>query len=324
MKKYFKIIMCSLLVVGLYYGLRECYTYYVRSTYLPVRYPIICANGFRHASDHFFDQPNRIWISLTGKTFDPSAVQDGDIIFIKNDSYYLNKFFTNVHPRIKARYSLLSHNGDQTMPGAFAHYLDDDKLIAWCGCNFGSFQHPKIVRIPIGVIGILNGNSPANCEELWGKITIDLARGKIKKTNLCYISLNTVTNPKERGAALQALTHNGFHSKPANKPYAQYLGEMATFKFVISPHGRGLDCYRTWEALMLGCFPVVKKSCLDVLYQDLPVVIVDDWNQVTQAFLEQKYHEMSQRTYNRAKLSIDYWINLIKQKTTIPYPKSIN
>jgi hypothetical protein len=55
------------------------------------------------------------------------------------------------------------------------------------------------------------------------------------------------------------------------------------FGFVISPHGNGLDCHRTWEALILNSAPIVKTSPLDRLYTALgmPVVIVNDWSEVT-------------------------------------------
>ena len=32
------------------------------------------------------------------------------------------------------------------------------------------------------------------------------------------------------------------------------------FAFVLCPHGGGLDCHRNWEALCLGCIPIVKTS----------------------------------------------------------------
>jgi hypothetical protein len=50
------------------------------------------------------------------------------------------------------------------------------------------------------------------------------------------------------------------------------------YAFVISPHGNGLDCHRTWEALCLGCIVIVKKSPIDTLYTDLPVLIIDNWS----------------------------------------------
>ena len=55
----------------------------------------------------------------------------------------------------------------------------------------------------------------------------------------------------------------------------------ADFLFEISPQGNGLDCYRTWEALLLQTIPIVRSSTLDPLYDGLPVAIVDSWEDVT-------------------------------------------
>lgn len=83
--------------------------------------------------------------------------------------------------------------------------------------------------------------------------------------------------------------------------------------FVLSPHGDGLDCYRTWEALLMGSYPVVKTSSLDPLYEDLPVVIVKEWNEVTEDFLIIKYNEMKNKTFKMEKIYAPYWFDLIKE-----------
>lgn len=314
MKFSYKKIILPLFFLGLLYATYEGHRYYKRCTYLPVRYPFISANGFRHIADHFFDHPERFRICLTGKSFDPASVKDGDIIFIKGNDYYLSKFFTNIHPQIKARYALLSHNSDASVPGTYAGYLDDDKLLVWFGCNTEMPNHKKMFSIPIGSMATLNKRIPSNSEELLGQVLIEIQNGKIQKTNLIYLNVYVKNNPVERSKVVAIFKDKKFCHKITPKPYVEYLRDMATYKFVISPHGAGLDCHRTWEALLLGCIPIVKKSCLDVLYEGLPVLIVDDWNQVTEDFLEQKYQEMSQQKYQLDRLYIDYWIRLIRQK----------
>ncbi len=309
----FRRIAAALFLLGLGYPTHLAYKYYQRCTYLPIRYPHISANGFRHTADHFFDQPHKIKILLTGKSFSPDAVKNGDTIFIKNHPQYLTKFFANVHPYINEKYILISHQGDMTTPGAYAHHLDSEKIIAWYSCNVGADAHPKMRPIPLGVMGILMKNLPRNCEEILGRVLLDIKKGAINKTNLFYFNVNPKTNILERGKPLDFLRNQKFCTMAKGKPYEQYLREMATHKFVISPHGTGLDCYRTWEALTLGCIPVVKKSSLDVLYEGLPVLIVDNWQEVTEDFLEIKYQEMQQQQYQLERLSIGYWIDVIRR-----------
>ncbi len=314
MKIVFKGMILTTILVGFYLVISLGYTYYRRSIYLPVRYPFLSSGGFRVLGVHFLDQTQKFKIQLTGRSFDPASVKYGDIVFIRNKRFYLEKFFTNVHPFIHAPYIILSCDGDDAIPGVYAQYLNDEKLIAWIGCNVENINHPKMIPIPIGVMGILNPNLPIDCEEIWGKLLIDIDNGKIQKNKLVYLNVKVKTNPIERGKAVEFFRKKNFCVTIFNQPYKAYLREMATFKFVVSPHGFGLDCYRTWEALMLGCIPIVKKSSLDVLYEGLPVLIVNTWEEVTEELLTQKYIEMSQGIYQYEKLQINYWIKLIRKR----------
>ena len=71
----------------------------------------------------------------------------------------------------------------------------------------------------------------------------------------------------------------------------QYVKRVNTWEnqcknaFVISPLGHGMDCHRTWEALILDCIVIVQTSHLDSLYADLPVLIVDEWSDITESLL---------------------------------------
>ena len=57
---------------------------------------------------------------------------------------------------------------------------------------------------------------------------------------------------------------------------------------MLSPHGHGLDCHRTWEILLLGSFPVVASSTLNSMYDGLPVVIVNRWEDISYELLLKK------------------------------------
>ena len=82
---------------------------------------------------------------------------------------------------------------------------------------------------------------------------------------------------------------------------------MSKYAFVLSPLGNGLDCHRTWEALVLGAIPIVKSGPLDPLYSDLPVLIVQEWSDVTPELLQATIENFKQRDFNYAKLDLNYW-----------------
>lgn len=90
---------------------------------------------------------------------------------------------------------------------------------------------------------------------------------------------------------------------------------MVQYAFVVSPHGNGLDCHRTWESLALGSIPIVKTSGIDSLFDDLPVWIVQDWSEVTTENMKKKMFEFSNKNFNYDKLTLAYWRNILMQNT---------
>jgi WD40 repeat protein len=87
------------------------------------------------------------------------------------------------------------------------------------------------------------------------------------------------------------------------------------YQFSASPHGVGLDCHRTWEDLILGCIVIVKTSPLDCLYEGLPVVIVNDWHEVTPKNLKiwaALHKDLIKSGSYKNRLTHDYWMQKIK------------
>jgi hypothetical protein len=110
---------------------------------------------------------------------------------------------------------------------------------------------------------------------------------------------------------LQSILPSNITYYAQNMSRTEYWKECSNYKFVLSPHGNGLDCIRTWEALCLGCIVIVKKSAIDNLYDDLPVVIVNEWNEVNEQFLQKIITSFSEKQFNLNKLTMNYWIEKI-------------
>lgn len=91
--------------------------------------------------------------------------------------------------------------------------------------------------------------------------------------------------------------------------------------FWLSPRGGGLDCHRTWEALYLDIIPIVWNSSLNVLYENLPVVIINSEQELNEDFLRAKLREISTKkqsrtnTYQFDKIRHAYWRRLILDKS---------
>lgn len=82
---------------------------------------------------------------------------------------------------------------------------------------------------------------------------------------------------------------------------------VSASRFVLSPHGKGLDCYRTYEALYLGAYAVVHTSSLDEMYTNLPVLIVNSWSKVTDSLLNDTFHRFRETKFDYDKLFTQYW-----------------
>lgn len=258
--------------------------------------PYISGDTFRAYADFVIDE--------THMHFSPSAVKPGNTIFLKID--YLAQFFEHLHPKIHHPYILITHNGDNPAPGAFAHMLDDDKLIAWFAQNVENCSHSKLHPIPVG---IANQHWPHGNPEVFNRIRRDFS--PYDRSISLYMNFSLGTYLQER-----SLIYNMFIDKPfctfsPPKPLDAYLKDLAASKFVLSPRGHGLDCHRTWEALYMGAIPIVRSSSADAMYEGLPVIIVNDWNEVTLPFLEQKYAEMRSQSFHLDRMFCDYWFKLI-------------
>ena len=105
---------------------------------------------------------------------------------------------------------------------------------------------------------------------------------------------------REYTKALQVIVHR------------EFLKQIYSHKFVFAPRGNGIDTHRLWESLYLRTIPIVKKSIAMEDFYDLPILFVDDWDNITEDFLNQKYDEIINEKYPLEKLKIDYWFKLIE------------
>lgn len=89
---------------------------------------------------------------------------------------------------------------------------------------------------------------------------------------------------------------------------------MTEFAFVLSPFGNGMDCHRTWEALLCGCIPIVRSTVFNELFEGLPVLIVEKWSDISLQLLVtaladfKDKHDKKELTYE--KLDLAYYTKL--------------
>ena len=288
-------------------------------------YPYISDTTFRAFCNHV--------ISDRSTKFDPTKIKANDIIYVKTDvlKYFFKYYFRH---KIKNPCILVTGSSDISIPGKFRKYLENPKLKAWFGRNI-DILHPKLFALPIGVAPVFRTfmgqyrNNPSQYIQLLDSIALKPNNPEFPTENerkhLLYLNFtleypDCKGNPyeesrrKERKHVYELFKDKPFCFKSEQKPLSEYLYELTQCKFILSPRGWGLDCYRTWEALLSGCIPIVKSSILNILYTDLPILIINDRQEITEEFLIQKYKEMSTKKYNFKKLYADYWFNLMNSQ----------
>ena len=98
---------------------------------------------------------------------------------------------------------------------------------------------------------------------------------------------------------------------------SDYLELLRTLKFVLCPSGLGWDTYRAWEALVLGTIPILetyyRRDGFYRVFDDLPVLWVDHYDNVTPEVLEREYPRIlsGAREYVFEKLTNQWRIDLI-------------
>jgi hypothetical protein len=95
-------------------------------------------------------------------------------------------------------------------------------------------------------------------------------------------------------------------------PWRDYIEKVRKYKFALEPHGRCYNGYRLYESIILGVIPIVFSSPINELYEDLPILVIDSFEQLNPEFLVNKYIEISSRNdYKLEKLRMTYWTNMM-------------
>lgn len=263
-------------------------------------YPYLSGDTWRFFCD---------WVLTEEEGFDPKKVKRGDTIFVEYGR--LKRFSRNYLKKIKHPFILITPNAengsDGPLPGPFTKLATSKKIAAWFLQNIDCAPNKKLIPLPIGLANRIWDHG--DIEKLNQFIPIKQEKPEI----FAYVNFMVGTNLSRRGPCFEYFQQKSWVNVVSPKPFERYLEDLTKTVFVISPPGNGLDCHRTWEALLMNCYPVVMSTTLNPLYENLPVVIVQNWSEVTEEFLQKKMEEFQSRTWSKEKLYADYWFQKVKE-----------
>jgi len=227
----------------------------------------------------------------------PDYLQNARVIFV--NTWTLDKFFSKIFPLLKNKYIFISHNSDAAFTDAYAHYLNDAKVLKWYSQNIAS-THEKLFMLPIGI---------ANQQYPHGNLGLldNIIDSSYDKQYLVYKNFDIYTNFQVRSSIDYITTRNGI-AMSSRSDQTSYLSDLAKSVFCISPPGNGVDCHRVWECLYLKTVPIIKSDICYKQFSHLPILFIDDWHGVTIDFLNSSVINFQQILKNTIpELSMSYW-----------------
>jgi hypothetical protein len=254
---------------------------------------------------------------------------NGMSIYVCSD---LLRFFVNtILPKINNKFVLVSGDSDMCVPREALNIketsilLKSHYLIRWFIQNTQIQDNDKIIQLPIGLdyhTILSNKNhqwklpNESHLPEDQENILVNI-KEKIKPfyERIPKIYVNFSKNNDrfgDRKKSLESIADNILVINNDFTPRTINWQNITKYTFVLSPFGVGMDCHRTWEALCLGCIPIVRAPNFKKMFKDLPVLIVDNWSDINQNLLQKTIEEFREKEFNYDKLTLSYWINKIR------------
>lgn len=266
-------------------------------------------------------------------------IKKNDLVWLRPS--FIKEFYQNILPKLDQDIILVVNDGDETFPKncglnpTEVEYLLNHPNILHVFCQNLDYQGPskKIAPIPIGIdfhsVGYKGGywgekGSPKSQERILNHVFDSSPPTSMRKKRIFVdfhhsesmrASFSRYLEFKEdRRSIFREIVKTGLvdHTKKLSRNKLWRI--KGQYAFSVSPWGNGLDCHRTWEDLALGCIVIVKKSALDPLYEGLPVVIVQDWREITKENLDKwfdLYRDASENPEYRKRLTNAFWIDKI-------------
>ncbi len=260
--------------------------------------PFISGDSFRAYSDLIWER---------NRTFSHHDVSIGDVVFCETD--LLDQFSLGVLSQISVPIVLILGNSDKDL------YREDFRKINLPAGSTVFAQNlrekiPNVQPLPIG----LENRWRANNGTILSFRYLPLIRRARESKVLWGFSI--ATNPAVRAKAAFSLSRLASTVHTGSISARKHRHLLSKFMFVASPPGNGLDTHRTWEAMYLGCVPILLSSYLSKYYEDLglPIWIVDSYdelNSLSDKDLRLKYRDVINRSSSE-HLKFDVWKVKIK------------
>ncbi|MGH7124708.1 MAG: hypothetical protein ACREFI_10075 [Stellaceae bacterium] len=281
------------------------------------------------------DLPADVIADLSGY----ADIREGEIVWVRLS--WLSAFVRRVLPLIEARFVLATGDSDSSVPSGLPAdlanaILASPKVIRWFAQNHDGAAPDRMAPLPIGIdfhsvaehpiwgedvaapgaqaaLLMAIRNDLPSLERRIAAAYVDFAWGRPLRHRPAPAAAHL---PESRHAIVTMLRRrDAVVCQAAPLPRREMWRRRGRYAVVLSPHGGGLDCHRTWEALALGHLVVVPSSGLDPLFEGLPVVPVQSWTEVTEENLARWLSAARPDPGARERLTSGYWVERMRSVT---------
>jgi hypothetical protein len=146
-------------------------------------------------------------------------------------------------------------------------------------------------------------------------ILYDVLKNNKEYKYTCYMNFRVKTNYNVRAQTWNQLVEKPFIYKKVTEDVninlrdrKQFLQDIYDSAFSICPRGNGIDTVRLWESLYCRTIPIVKRETAMRYFEDLPILWIDNWNDIeSQFWLRKQFERIMDSQWNLDKLRIGYW-----------------
>lgn len=259
-----------------------------------------------------------------------NKIFDGMSIYVCSD--LLKYFVNNILPKIQVTFVLVSGDSDLCVPiealsqRETIQLINSPYLLKWFAQNTRIQYNDKIVQVPIGLDYHTIFNNP-NCNwNLPEECKLPLEQEKILQNIISnskpfyeripkiYVNFSTENDRfKQRNISIKTIPNFLMEINQIFTPRTDNWKKMKEYSFILSPFGIGMDCHRTWEALCLGCIPIICAPDFQKMFEDLPVLIINDWSKINEKLLNETIILFKDKKFNYDKLTLQYWKDKIQK-----------
>lgn len=232
------------------------------------------------------------------------------IFFVRSDK------IDNQTWRVTRNYTvLITHNSDFGIDSSiFNKFLQCGKFKYWFAQN-PIINEPRLFAIPIGLMN-----------KKWHKyprfnLMMEEKKKNIKPTKLLLLSFSINNNKDKRKKCANSFINKTYVTNNVVYRMKHFLGDVKEYDrkffnimldhlFIACHEGHGIDTHRFWETLYMGRYPVVLHNRVNDAFRDLPVLILNKWEDFEKEYLI-FLERIKKKKFSYKKLTQEYWIDRI-------------